>query len=445
MEGGMLPDPLPSRFGVAGDTDALRQRKEAENHAYEIKIANTSNPIHLQWILGRQYPVLDGQLYFMSIREEAKLKELIETRRRRGQDDRDFFSIDNELLYFPFCADFGPLNYGCVQKFINILRKKLEFFPKHGKSVVLYTSADPKARTNAATLLGCFLILEMDMTPEEAWAPFEFSNAAPFIPFHEASFEADEFNLVPIDVLQGLYKAKQNGLLRLDDFDVEWYDYCDHPNHADLHEIVPGKFVAFKGPKQETVYHKETGVMYLAPKEYFTIFQRLDVTAVVRLNEPQYRAEDFKEAGFNHYDIYFDDCSTPDEEVLNTWFDVCRAEQGTIAVHCKAGLGRTGTLICAWLMRKYRFTAAEVIGFVRVMRPGSVLGDQQTFLEDNEDILWSLGDPDLPPIHPCGDLLVSDVEPDTEEDLRAKEAAARRAKENTDAMNRQAAVRAAAR
>ena len=25
---------------------------------------------------------------------------------------RDFFSIDNELLYFPFCADFGPLNYG---------------------------------------------------------------------------------------------------------------------------------------------------------------------------------------------------------------------------------------------------------------------------------------------------------------------------------------------
>eukprot|EP00960_Hanusia_phi_P048796 759174-Hanusia_phi.AAC.2 len=88
MEGGMLPDPLPSRFGVAGDTDALRQRKEAENHAYEIKIANTSNPIHLQWILGRQYPVLDGQLYFMSISKSYLLCLLLSvlTSSRRGSE-----------------------------------------------------------------------------------------------------------------------------------------------------------------------------------------------------------------------------------------------------------------------------------------------------------------------------------------------------------------------
>ena len=41
--------------------------------------------------------------------------------------------------------------------------------------------------------------------------------------------------------------------------------------------------------------------------------QRLNASAVVRLNEPHYDKDDFIKEGFNHYDIYFDDCSTPDE------------------------------------------------------------------------------------------------------------------------------------
>ena len=38
---------------------------------------------------------------------------LLEHRKKVGLEDRVFFSIDEELLYFPFCADFGPLNIGC--------------------------------------------------------------------------------------------------------------------------------------------------------------------------------------------------------------------------------------------------------------------------------------------------------------------------------------------
>ena len=35
-------------------------------------------------------------------------------------------------------------------------------------------------------------------------------------------------------------------------------------------------------------------------------------------------------------------------------------EKGVTAVHCLAGLGRTGTLIGLWIMKHHDFTAQEV-------------------------------------------------------------------------------------
>ena len=89
--------------------------------------------------------------------------------------------------------------------------------------------------------------------------------------------------------VRGLHRALGAGLIDMKNFDLEFYEYCDHPAMADLHEIIKNKFVALKGPHTRS-YFKD-GVQFLAPSHYFELFRKLNVSAVVRLNDEQYPAK----------------------------------------------------------------------------------------------------------------------------------------------------------
>lgn len=68
-------------------------------------------------------------------------------------------------------------------------------------------------------------------------------------------------------------------------FQAEYF-YYDQPMFGDMHEVVKGKFIAFKGPTDE---RREIGMGHLSkiPKDYLDVFRTKSVTCVVRLNNPQ--------------------------------------------------------------------------------------------------------------------------------------------------------------
>ena len=78
-------------------------------------------------------------------------------------------------------------------------------------------------------------------------------------------------------------------------------------------------------------------------------------------------------------------------EIVKKFLDIVEKEDAAIAVHCKAGLGRTGSLIALYAMKHYHFPAAAFIGWIRIARPGSILGPQQNFLIDMEKVMREEG------------------------------------------------------
>ena len=123
-------------------------------------------------------------------------------------------------------------------------------------------------------------------------------------------------------------------------------------------------------------------------KNVLTHFSERGIGLVVRLNSELYSPSYFTAMGIKHLDMIFDDGTCPPLSLVRRFIglahEMINVRGKGIAVHCKAGLGRTGCLIGAYLIYRHGFTANEIIAFMRFMRPGMVVGPQQHWLHLNQ-------------------------------------------------------------
>ncbi|CAL8336436.1 unnamed protein product [Lota lota] len=119
-------------------------------------------------------------------------------------------------------------------------------------------------------------------------------------------------------------------------------------------------------------------------------FQRCGLKTVINLQRPgehascgnalapqsgfTYRPEAFMEAGIYFYNFGWKDYGVAS---LTTILDMVKVmsfaiQEGKMAVHCHAGLGRTGVLLACYLVFTARMSADQAILFIRAKRPNSI-------------------------------------------------------------------------
>ena len=283
------------------------------------------------------------------------------------------------LKYHGFRDDFGPMNFSSIARFIKMLDHELSEYPEC--KIVYCAGHGRREFTNAVFLLGSYLILRLGETADSALSKFSWLRAGMVELYRDAGYSEPTFGLSLEDCWRGLERARLCGFVQNETepggwgmLDIDEYMHLDDPLNANMHQVVANKLIAFRGPRDlegDRMYVDcASGSRTFAPQHYIQLFRDMGVTAVVRLNEPEYDAAAFTAAGISHHELPFQDCTAPPADVVRSFFEIVDGTRGAVAVHCSAGLGRTGTLIALWLMRSRGFSAREAMGWLRIIGRG---------------------------------------------------------------------------
>ena len=112
---------------------------------------------------------IPDRLYFVTLKSAIRPKSTPNTH---------YFSIDDELIYENFYADFGPLNLSLLYRYCVKLNKKLRSYTLAKKKIVHYTTLDAHKRANAAYLIASYAVIYLDRSPAEAMSPLQVNRCS---------------------------------------------------------------------------------------------------------------------------------------------------------------------------------------------------------------------------------------------------------------------------
>ena len=352
----------------------------------------------------------------------------------------NIFTTDDQFNYIRFYLDFGPPNIAQILRFWKTLGKKLEASKQTGKPLLAITSDSPDKCTNATLLMCMFMVLEFNYKPAQALAPIndlKRNHSLVLAPYRDAGYGEATYWITISDCVHAFYAGvRELNLLNVDTFDTDHYEFYERVENGDLSWVVPGYFLALATPHDQPLAHLAKFHLDVAAGKYAPLKptppglkplidiedlavhlrDKANCKAVVRLNNKLYDRQKFLKRGLDHFELYFPDGSVPPfDTIVKKFLTLCdkflppfpqpaqpsnqypnhasallNGGRGALAVHCKAGLGRTGSLICCWMIKTFGWTARQCISWCRLMRPGSVVGPQQNWLETVEQQLLQM-------------------------------------------------------
>ena len=290
----------------------------------------------------------------------------------------DVVPFPQEFAYTPFASDFGPLSLAQVYRYCVHLKDIIQSQASRKRQIVHYCAGLPNKVTNSALLIGCFMIVVLEKTADEVVDAFDHITT---LSYRDASQGPSTYSCTLEHCFRGLEWAMKLGWFKFAEFNLKEFEHYERVEHGDVSWIIPAKFLAFSCPA--VVARDEDGWRQFTPENYVPLFKKWGITSVARLNSKTYDAERFRRNGLKIVELYFSDGGCPSDYLIQKFYEIAEAEPA-VAVHCKAGLGRTGTIIGCYAIAKHQFPAAEFIAWCRLCRPGSILGQQQPFLLDYE-------------------------------------------------------------
>lgn len=193
----------------------------------------------------------------------------------------------------------------------------------------------------------------------------------------------DDGTLSLFEALEAVDTAVKLGWFDFANFDYRAYDARGSFDRGGISEIVPGEIYAIAGPITPGLVPGAPS-MFNTPEQMAEFLRPYNVRAIFRFNERCYDETVFSGQGVKVFDFFFDDGTTPHLALTQKFLQTALSITGAKAFHCRAGLGRTGTMICLLLAEKLHIPVAVITAWLKIVRPGSINERQLRFLRNYE-------------------------------------------------------------